>query len=430
MTETAPQTCCEDEARSSGVSRRTLLKALGVGSVAIAAGPMVGMRAAFAADPGWAGDVVVVLSLRGGFDGLSAVAPVGDPNYATWRPSIAVPQGSAYQLDALFGLHPALSALQPLWTGGKLAFAHAAGMSSPNRSHFDAMDEMERAAPGTSARTGWLDRTLGLHALGGPFSAVQMGSSSIPESFAGPIPVLGMESISGFKLSGAGNASQRTNWSTALNALHSDAPAGLQDAASGTLGALGTAATLAAAGYTPANGATYPNTGLGRSLKNTAQLIKADIGLRVLTIDLGDWDMHAGLGRADNGWMRDKLTDLGNSLAAFANDLGALMNSTTLVTISEFGRRVEENQSGGVDHGWGNVMMVLSGHVVPGVHVQMPASGNLLDEANLTQGDLTATTDYRAVLADVLVNRTGATTDQVKTVFPGYAGVPLGITTA
>lgn len=431
MTETITGAqCCDEAARASTMSRRTLLKAVGVGTVALAAGPGIGMQAAFAADPGWSGDTLVVLSLRGGFDGLSAIAPVGDPNLTTWRPSIAVPQSSAFQLDTLFGMHPALQALQPLWTNGKLAFAHAVGMAQPNRSHFSAMDEIERAAPGTSARTGWLDRTLGLHALGGPFAAVQMGSNSIPEAFAGPIPVLGMDSISSFKLSGTNNATQRTNWTNALTALHSAAPPGLQDSATGTLGALGTAATLAATTYTPANGAVYPNTGLGRSLKNTAQLIKANIGLRVLTIDLGDWDMHADLGRPDGGWMRDKLVDLGGSLAAFATDLGSFLDTTTLVTLSEFGRRVEENQSGGVDHGWGNVMMVLGGHVVKGVHVAMPASGNLLDDANLTDGDLTATTDYRAVLADILVNRTGASTDQVKAVFPGYNGTTLGITTA
>ncbi|HET7901151.1 MAG TPA: DUF1501 domain-containing protein [Candidatus Nanopelagicales bacterium] len=431
MTDTpVREDCCEDARRASVMSRRTLLKALGVGSVAIAAGPSIGMSAAFAADPGWSGDVLVVLSLRGGFDGLSAVAPIGDPNLTTWRPSIAVPAASAFQLDTLFGMHPALSALQPLWTGGKLAFAHATGMWQPNRSHFSAMDEMERAAPGTSARTGWLDRTLGLHAVGGPFSAVQMGSTSIPEAFAGPVPVLGMDTISSFKLSGTSNATQRTNWTNALNALHSAAPPGLQDSASGTLGALGTAATLAATPYTPANGAAYTSSDLSRSLKNAAQLIKADIGLRVLTIDLGDWDMHADLGRVDGGWMHDKLADLGGSLAAFATDLGTWLDSTTLVTISEFGRRVEENQSGGVDHGWGNLMMVLGGHVVQGVHVQMPTSGNLLDEANLTDGDLTASTDYRAVLADILVNRTGATSDQVKSVFPSYAGTTMGITTA
>jgi uncharacterized protein (DUF1501 family) len=146
----------------------------------------------------------------------------------------------------------------------------------------------------------------------------------------------------------------------------------------------------------------------------------------VLTIDLGDWDMHADLGRVDGGWMRDKLTDLGNSLAAFGTDLGAAMSGVTLVTISEFGRRVQENESGGVDHGWGNVMMVMGGNVVQGVHGTWPG----MAAAKLTQGDLTVTTDYRAVLADVLVNRTGASVAQVKEVFPGYDGTTIGVTVA
>jgi uncharacterized protein (DUF1501 family) len=387
---------------------------------------MVGMRAAYAADPGWSGDVLVVLSLRGGFDGLSAVVPVGDPAYAGWRPTIAIPAASTFPLDSMFGLHPALSALQPIWNAGNLAFVHAAGMTAPNRSHFSAMDEMERAAPGSSARTGWLDRTLGLHATGGPFAAVQMGSTSIPEALVGPVPVLGMDTISSFRLNGSGNSdTSRGKWATALNALHSAAPAGLQDAASGTLGALNTAASLAGTTYVPANGAAYPGGGLGRSLANAAQLIKSTAGLRVLTIDLGNWDMHSGLGRVNSGWMRDNLTELGNALAAFATDLGAAMSGVTLVTISEFGRRVQENESGGVDHGWGNLMMVLGGHVAKGVHGVWPT----LASGALTNGDLTVTTDYRAVLADVLTNRTGASVAQVKEVFPGFTGTTLGITT-
>jgi uncharacterized protein (DUF1501 family) len=428
MTETstvADRACCEESVRAGALTRRSLLKAFGVGSVAIAAGPMVGMRAAFAADPGWSGDTVVVLSLRGGFDGLSAIAPIGDPAYAVNRPTIAVPAAAAFQLDSMFGMHPALSDLQSLWTSNKLAFVHAAGLSSPNRSHFEAMDVMEKAAPGSSARSGWLDRTLALHSVGGPFSAVQMGSTSIPESLTGPYPVLGMDSISGFRLSGTGNASQRATWSGALNALHSLAPAGLMDSASGTLAALDTAASLYSKTYVPANGASYPGGNLGDSLKNTAQLIKANVGARVITIDLGDWDMHAGLGQPGNGWMHDNLVELGGALKAFATDLGTFLNTTTLVTISEFGRRVQENESGGVDHGWGNVMMVLGGHVVQGVHGVWPG----LSDPQLTQGDLTATTDYRAVLADILVNRTGASVAQVQEVFPGFSGSGLpGVT--
>jgi uncharacterized protein (DUF1501 family) len=145
----------------------------------------------------------------------------------------------------------------------------------------------------------------------------------------------------------------------------------------------------------------------------------------VLTIDLGDWDMHSGLGQATNGWMYGNLVELGGALAAFGKDLGTALAGVTLVTMSEFGRRVQENESHGVDHGWGNVMFVLGGHVNKTVHGTWPG----LADANLTQGDLTATTDYRAVLADILVTRTGASTAQVQQVFPGYNGTTLGITT-
>jgi uncharacterized protein (DUF1501 family) len=426
-TTTTDRSCCAEGERAGMLTRRSLLKAFGAGAALATTSPLVGMRAAFAAGP-WTGDVVVVLSLRGGFDGLSAVAPIGDANYVLQRPTINIPSASAFQLDSMFGMHPALSALQPVWTAGNLAFVHAAGMTAPNRSHFSAMDEMERAAPGSSARSGWLDRTIGLHDAGGPFGAVQMGSSSIPESLAGPYPVLGMNSINGFRLQGP-NSSQRPVWATALNALHSSAPAGLQDSAATTLGALSTAATLATAGYSPANGATYPGSSVGNALRNSAQLIKANVGLRVLTIDLGDWDMHVNLGRADNGWMHDNLIDLGNALGAFAKDLGPSgLAGVTLVTISEFGRRVQENESGGVDHGWGNLMMVMGGHVAQGVHLAGGTWPGLAD-ANLTQGDLTATTDYRAVLADVLYTRTNASAGEIQTVFPGFSGTTIGVTT-
>ena len=422
--------CCAEAERASTFSRRSLLKALGVGSVAIAAGPMVGMRAAFAASPDWTGDVVVVLSLRGGFDGLSAVAPIADPNLLTLRPTIALPANAAIKLDPTFGMHPALGSLQPIWNAGNLAIVHAAGLPQPNRSHFSAMDEMERAAPGSSIRTGWLDRTVGQYSAGSAFSAVQMGSTSIPEAFVGPEPVLGMESISSFSLDGTNNSSDRNRWAAALNTMHTAAPAGLADSAAGTLAALNTADTLATAGYTASNGAVYDtNSDVAMALKNSAQLIKANIGLRVLTIDLGDWDMHVNLGHVDNGWMFNKLTELGDALAAFAIDLGpTYLGKTTLVTISEFGRRMQENESGGVDHGWGNVMFVLGGNVNKGVHVQMPTTGNLLDDANLTDGDLTASTDYRAVLADILKNRAKASDSDVTTVFPGFTGATLGIT--
>lgn len=403
------------------VSRRSLLKALGVGAAAGAGLSLASSRVAFASGA-WVGDTIVVLSLRGGFDGLSAVAPIGDAEYLNLRPSIAIRESSAIRLDPMFGMHPAMAPLTPFWQKGKLAFVHATGLPDPNRSHFQAMDELERATPGSSARSGWLDRTLGLHTDDGPFGAVQLGSTDMPYAFAGPHQELGMDSLASFKLSGVDTAA-RPAWQTALTSLHDAADTAFASSAGITLDALGAAAQFQTT-YAPANGAAYPDSDLGRALADAARLIKANLGTRVITIDEGDWDMHAGLGRVDNGWMFDKLTDLSKSLAAFATDLGADLDRVTLLTISEFGRRAQENESNGVDHGWGNAMMILGGHVNAGVHGTWPG----LSADALVDGDLRATTDYRAVLADVLANRCGAGADDLATVFPGWRGATLGIT--
>lgn len=405
------------ECLSADISRRSLLVSLGVlGSTLLAAGTT---RVAWAEGP-WDGDTLVVLSLRGGFDGLSAVVPLGDPDYAALRPTIAVPSAAALQLDAMFGMHPAMTALKAQWDSGRVAVVAATGMPNPNRSHFSAMDEIERAAPGSGIRSGWLDRMLSLHDPAGPFGAVQLGSTSMPMAFAGPYDELGMDRLTDFALDGASKPDDRTRWATALTALHDRAGDGLKTSAGMTLSALATAATLT--DYTPA--AAYPDSDLGRTLQDVAQLIKADLGARVITADEGDWDMHADLGRVDAGWMHDKLTDLSDSLAAFLDDLGPARDRVTLITMSEFGRRAEENESGGVDHGWGNVMFVAGGNVNPGMHGHWPglSAGELLD------GDLRATTDYRAVLADVLVHRCGADSAAVNSVLPGWDGQTPGVT--
>lgn len=416
--------CCE-ESRRAEFSRRQVLAAMGMGAAAVGLGPLLSPGISFAATP-WTGDTIVLLSLRGGFDGLNAVAPVNDPNYQALRPGIKVPVGSALRLDSRFGLHPALGDLKPLWDSGKIGFVHATGLAEPNRSHFEAMEEIERAAPGSSLRTGWLGRTLGMHTSSGAFNSVQVGWSEVPRSLAGAPPVLAMSRLQDVNLSGADNTDRRASWSRALTALHSTAPSDLRTAAATTLGALNTAARLQDDDSLNDSSVDYPNTDTGRALKDIARIIKADIGARVITLDVGNWDMHVDLGRIDGGWMYDSFRDLGGSLAAFAADLGDVLNRTTLVTLSEFGRRAEENESNGVDHGWGNVMMVLGGHVRSG---SVLGTWPGLRDVDLADGDLRATTDYRAVLADVLSNRTGASVADVRSVFPGFTGATMGVTT-
>jgi uncharacterized protein (DUF1501 family) len=382
-------------------------------------------RLAFAGAP-YDGDVLVILSLRGGFDGLNAIVPVADPDYPLWRPNIGIPVNhpGLYQLDATFGMHPAMAPLQPFWEAGSFGVVHAVGMAQPNRSHFQAMEEMERAAPGTSVRTGWIDRVLGLRDTGTAFQGVQMGSNLAASAFLGnDSQELAMWSVDSFGLDAAGDDAERARWDTALRALHADAPEVLAAPTQTTLDALQTTASLQAAGYTPDHGAVYPaDSGLGDALQDVARLIKADVGLQVAAVDYGDWDMHSDMGSADAGWMFDHLTELSDALSAFATDLGAGMNDVSVVTLTEFGRRVEENGSGGVDHGFGQAVLLLGGGLKGGqVHGTWPG----LAEDDLVDGDVNGVNDYRWVLAEVLEKRCRASS--VGTIFPGVGSERLGL---
>jgi len=411
------------------LSRRGFLgRAAGAGAAAALTtmiGDGVASRFAFAATP-YTGDTLVVLSLRGGFDGLTAVVPHGDPDYYKARPTIAVPKTSLIGGDAMFGLHPALAPLLPFWQRGQLAAVHAVGQPNPTRSHFAAMEEMERAAAGTSVRTGWLDRMLGLSGATSPWTGVSLGSPNPTRSLAGPSPDLGLDSLDGFALHGDAPG---VPVAQTLRALYQGAPPALTEVlARPALAATDALATVAALPpYTPAFGAVYPDTELAGALRDVARLIKANVGMRAACVDFGDWDMHEGLGTAVAGQrMHTHLAELAAALAAFATDLGTDgLANVTLLTLSEFGRRVAENGSRGVDHGHGNAMLVLGGGVRGGrVHGTWPG----LAPAALASGDLAATTDYRAVIGELLQKRCGV--GSLAEVFPGAAPATLGLAAA
>ena len=429
---TRPCGCPEGEQQSGGLSRRALLRrmatagALGA-AITVADGLGPAARYAFAASPAeYGGDVLVVLSLRGGFDGLNAIVPIGDPDYALARPGIGIPSAALLPAGGIFGLHPALAPLKSFWDAGTFGAVHAVGQPLPSRSHFTAMEELERAAPGSSLRTGWLDRTIGLRPAGTVFQAAQLGSTQVTPALAGPTPELSMRTIEDFDLSGAWDSTQRRLWQQALTALHQGAPAAVAGPATAALGATGTTSRIAAAGDVPANGASYPpDSTLGTALRDVARLIKQDVGLQVACVDEGDWDMHAGMGSADKGWMRDHLSELAQALAAFATDLGPLLDGVTVVTLSEFGRRVAENGSGGVDHGHGNAVLMLGGGINGGqVHGRWPG----LAADALVDGDLSGTTDYRSVLGEILTKRCAVSS--LSEVFPGLSDDPIGVARA
>jgi uncharacterized protein (DUF1501 family) len=415
----ALQECGCPENRQAGLSRRALLRMAGVAGAA-AVTTLSGARVAFGAPTG--AGALVVLSLRGGFDGLSAIVPSGDPGYATARPNIGVPAGQTKKIDSIFGLHPAMSPVFDLWDAGQMAAVHAVGQADPTRSHFEAMAEMERAAPTSSLRTGWVDRTLGEWGDPGKFAGTQVGSRGLPASMLGPNQKFAMNSIGDVKLAVDENTVALSRWKSALSMLHHGQRAQVSQPITSALDAVGDMRGLQKQPDDPTTLGYPANSGLGQALHDVARLVNADLGLRVATVDYGNWDMHVGLGAADNGWMHNQLTEMTTAMAAFAKELGDNLSKVTLITLSEFGRRVQQNGSGGLDHGHGNAVLVLGGKINGNaVHGKWPT----LAADKLDQGDLAGTTDYRSIVAEILTKNCGvsATTE----IFPGYKPKPVGL---
>jgi len=416
-----PDTTCPDTACTEfgSLSRRGFLRgSLAVGAAATtAAYGTAFVQTAYAATRS-APTVLVVLSLRGACDGLSLVVPHADPVYYKARPSIAIPSEKLLAKDGMFGLHPNLAPLLPMWNAGQMAAVHATGLPAPNRSHFAAMEELEDADPGSSTRIGWLNRLVGRDTYNNPLQAVQIGSAMTPTSLYGPQQVSAVSSIDsvaltgqdGGPLSGARAESLRTVWATAGGSLGTGARAAIQMVAD--FGA------VRATPEAPANGAVYPSGDLAKALAAAARTIRGDVGAEVITVDHGSWDMHASLGTLGWGEMIARTDELATSLAAFFKDLGSLAAKVTVVTLSEFGRRVKENASGGLDHGHGTAMFLL-GAGVKGGHYY----GQWPGLTNTSEADLLVTRDYRSVLGEVVSKRFGVST---ATVFPGVPMETIG----
>jgi uncharacterized protein (DUF1501 family) len=376
-----------------------------------------GARVALGA-PGDA-DVLVVLALRGGFDGLAAVPPVGDPDYRRLRPQLGVPEDVVKRVDGTFGLHPALGPLFGLWDRGVLAAVHAVGQVTRSRSHVVATAALERGGP-PAARGGWVDRTLGVLGQAGLFAGTQAGVP-LPAALDGRHDKVSVGRLADLRLPAGADAVPVDAWRRATTALFDGAEPELTRPTSWGLRALGGLGDLAGR---PADAAAagYPGGSLGAALHDVARLVREGVGVRVATVDAGGWDLHAGAGRHDAGPQRDRLDELARALAAFEADLGAEFARVTLVTVSEFGRRAAENGSGGSDHGLGTAALVLGGAVRGGrVYGRWPGLG----EEPLANGDLAGTTDYRSILAEVLEQRLRV--GSAEPVFPGFRPAPLGL---
>jgi uncharacterized protein (DUF1501 family) len=365
---------------------------------------------------------MVVVFQRGAADGLNMVVPYREKNYYAMRPSIAIQQNQVIDLDGFFGLHPALAPLQPIYQQGHLAIVHAAGSPDTTRSHFDAQDCMESGTPGVkSTQDGWLNRALqsedlrhrcagtcGQHTA---FRALALGAD-VPRTLAGKVPAIALNNVNGFTVAGRGpKPSQAAN---AFEAMYADSGDRLlRPAGDETFDAVKMLRAANPAQYAPLAGANYPSSEFGNSMKQIAQLLKANLGVEVAFADVNGWDTHQNQGGA-NGQLANRLTDFAASIAAFWRDMGDDGENITLVTMSEFGRTARENGTGGTDHGHANAMFVLGGQVKGGkVYGKWPG----LDNDQLNEGrDLKLTTDYRQVLGEVITQSLGAV--NLATVFP------------
>lgn len=390
--------------------------------VGTAALPTFLQRVAFAAENAPTGKKrLVVVFQRGAADGLNIVVPHAEPAYYSMRPTINIPRQNVIDLDGFFGLHPSLASFQQLWKDGHLAIVHAAGSPDTTRSHFDAQDYMESGTPGVKATDdGWLNRALRDGSdpqKEAPFRAVAMGGR-LPRILSGSEPAIAIDNINNFGVGGRNPAA--TPLANTFEAMYAQSvDSVLHGTGAETFDAVKMLKSANPEQYTPAAGANYPRGPFGQALKQTAQLIKADLGVEVAFADVGGWDTHVNQGAAQ-GQLAGRLTDLSESISAFWTDLGSLADSTVLVTMSEFGRTARENGNRGTDHGHANVMFVVGGPVRGGrVYGRWPG----LAPEQLYEGrDLALTTDFRQVLSEVVYRHLG--NRNLATVFPGFENDP------
>ena len=422
--------------KTQPVSRRFFVKQGALAFAAIGAGALFGpdflrssVMAAETRKSSGGRRVLVCLFQRGAADGLSMVVPYGDKDYYKLRNDIALSAPSqkaasagVLDLDGRFGLHPALAPLHELYGAGELAVLHACGNPNATRSHFEAQDLMES---GTSTdrnlATGWLNRMIGCcpedAAHRSALQAVSL-TAQLPRSLQGNADALAIADLTRYGISqGSTPAGSKTN-ATSFEQIYENAVGdALHSAGRDGFAAMDLLRKVNPQNYTPSNGAAYPQGAFGKSLRQVAQLIKADVGLEIAFVEIGGWDTHANQGGA-TGTLATRLTELGGGLAALHKDLGAKMSDVLVLTMSEFGRTARQNGNRGTDHGHGTAFFALGGDVRGGrVLGDWPG----LSTEKLFEGrDLAITTDYRDFFAEACVRHMGVAEKDLPRVFPGH----------
>ncbi|HEX9792526.1 MAG TPA: DUF1501 domain-containing protein [Planctomycetota bacterium] len=422
----AAQPCPGGCSEYHALSRRGFLgRGAGVTAAAVVAPawvPRVGMS-----PNGPARDVLLNVYLRGGMDALTAVPPYGEPELYVQRPNVAVPPpggaNTALDLDGFFGLAPAAAPLLTPWSDGKLAIVHACGSPLGSRSHFDEQAFWELGIPGQPLGTetsGWLARHLQNEP---PVQLTPLRAAAMerlmPRVLVEAPDTLPLGEPATFRL--PGNPATEAARRSTIEAMYAGVSPPLGSAALSTFDVIDLLATINFENYQPANGAVYPETVFGRKIRNAAALIKAQVGVEAIAVDLDGWDHHDTQGPLD-GVFAALMGDLALTLEAFYLDMGLGMDGVVVAVQSEFGRRLAENGSLGTDHGYGGALFVMGGHVNGG---QVITNWPGLDPGVLVGGDLGITIDYRDVLGEILAVRMASS--RLDLVFPNYTPTFPGV---
>ena len=357
---------------------------------------------------------IVFIFQRGACDGLSLLPPLRDANYKTLRPEIAIPSGDAILLNADTGLHPACAPLQTLLRAGHVAFVPLAGSPEGTRSHFDAQDYMEIGTPGLkNTEDGFWNRALAAAGRApSPLRAVAL-QNGLPRALQGLVPCLTVASLKQFQLKGfLGKPALASGFEGMYEGAVNESLKGAGDEA---FSALKMVEKVLA---NDAKGADYPKGKLPETLREIALLIKGDVGLELAVTEMGGWDSHVNQGAA-KGSLANHFAEWSGAIAAFAKDLGPRFDDVLLVSVTEFGRTVKQNGSGGTDHGHGSVFTFAGAGLKRGVLGGYPE----LKESSLFEGrDLPVTHDFRDLFAAAIARQWGIT--DFRKIFPGYVVKP------
>ncbi|MET0394066.1 MAG: DUF1501 domain-containing protein [Chitinophagaceae bacterium] len=416
-------------------SRRAFLKAGGLALFGIGIGgvPTFMARAAGSSKlilPYKKRKILVCIFQRGAMDGLMAVTPFNDEYLKAARPTLFMSaaktggSSSLLDLDGRFGLHPSMKAFEPFFRDKRLAIVHGIGSPNNTRSHFDAQDYMESGTPfNKGTASGWLNRAAGLMGHDAtPFRAVSL-TSSLPRSLYGDNPAVAINNLNDFGIQLKGNPMSANVAAKSFEDLYAQTSSSLlKETGKESFDAVKMLQKADPKKYTPENNAVYPESDLGSSLKQIAQLIKMDIGVEVAFAESGGWDTHFNQGK-ETGTFARNVADLSNSITAFWTDMGTYQDDLTVMTMTEFGRTVKQNGTGGTDHGRASCNFILGNDVNGGiVHGDLPS----LAVENLEDGrDLKVTTDFRSVFSEV-ANTHLQITDRAK-LFPDWTGSQIGV---